>query len=79
MARLQLASASQTWPPNTELFATGVPEMKMRSFVPPGEVVELSVEFTHPGGANGTARTGIRMNGKSIARGLIEIASRIGE
>jgi 3-hydroxymyristoyl/3-hydroxydecanoyl-(acyl carrier protein) dehydratase len=76
---LQLATASQTWPPDAKLFATGVPEMKMRSFIPPGEVLELSVEFTHPGGANGRARTGVRMNGKSIARGLIEIASRTGE
>ena len=76
---LQLANASHTWPLDAQLVATGVPEMKQRSFIPPGEVLELSIESTNLDGVKGTARTGVRMNGKSIARGLIEIEPRTGE
>lgn len=69
---LTLARSSDLWPPDSELVATGVPEMKMRSFISPGEVIELSIEFNDP--MHGRGRTGIKLNGKNVARGQIDIA-----
>jgi hypothetical protein len=54
--------------------------MKMRSFISPGEVLELRVDFAPPTDPDkAMATTGARMNGKSIASGKLEITARSGE
>ena len=74
---LQAAAGSRHWGPNPDIGAVSVPETKIRSFISPGDAVELRAEFTPPG-ADGVmrARTSSRLNGKQIALGALEIADR---
>jgi 3-hydroxymyristoyl/3-hydroxydecanoyl-(acyl carrier protein) dehydratase len=73
---LRLAAEATRWPRGVRLTAPRVPGMKLRSFIPPGEVVELSVEFPPPTGENSViAKTGARANGRQIASGRLEIVA----
>jgi 3-hydroxymyristoyl/3-hydroxydecanoyl-(acyl carrier protein) dehydratase len=77
---LKFATGWQRWPSGVALAVTRVPDMKMRSFISPGEVLELRVDFAPPSDPDeATATTGVRMNGKSIASGKLEITARSGE
>ena len=74
---LQFAAGSKHWPPGSRLAATRVPDMKMRSFIRPGDVLELLVELEPPAEPmKAMAKTGVRMNGRVIASGKLEIAAR---
>ena len=55
-----------------------VTDVKMRSFIAPGETVEIRVELLPPTGTTMTAGLGARVNGKPVATGRVEIASREG-
>jgi hypothetical protein len=51
--------------------------MKMRSFIRPGDVLELWVNFDPPAEPmKAMATTGVRMNGRVIASGKLEITVR---
>jgi len=53
-----------------------VPDMKLRAFITPGELVELSVDLSSPDEDNVMmVRTGARVNGKQVAMGRLEIAA----
>ena len=74
---LKFAAGSKRWHAGSRLTATRVPNMKMRSFIQPGDVLDLWVDLGPP--AEGTqvmASTGVRMNGKPIASGQLEITAR---
>ncbi len=74
---LKFAAGSKRWAPGVRLTAPRVPGMKMRSFVPPGEGVELSVEVLSPTDeAAMMVKTGASVNGKQIASGRLEIVGR---
>jgi len=74
---LKFAAESKRWPPGTRFAATRVPDMKMRSFTLPGDILELWVDVDPPADpTKSTSRTGVRKNGKSIATGGIEITAR---
>jgi 3-hydroxyacyl-[acyl-carrier-protein] dehydratase len=74
---LGFAAGWGRWPPGSKLSATRVPDTKMRSFIPPGEMVELRIDFAaldEPDKAKAT--TAVRLNGKTVASGKLEIAAR---
>lgn len=74
---LKFAAGSKRWGPGVQLAATRVPDAKMRSFIAPGDVLELGVDLEPQSEATKMmARTGVRMNGKSIASGKLEITAR---
>jgi 3-hydroxyacyl-[acyl-carrier-protein] dehydratase len=74
---LQAAAGWAHWPKGARIAATGVPDMKIRAFIPPGEVVELRVELSPPtGGGIMVAKTSAHANGKRIAMGGLEIEAR---
>jgi 3-hydroxymyristoyl/3-hydroxydecanoyl-(acyl carrier protein) dehydratase len=76
-AALGLARLSKRWAKGAHLAATRVPSMKMRSFIPPGEVLELRVDFAPAVEEDKvTVTTGVRVNGKQIASGGLEIVAR---
>jgi 3-hydroxymyristoyl/3-hydroxydecanoyl-(acyl carrier protein) dehydratase len=73
---LRFAAGWKRWPPGTKLAATRVPDTKLRAFVPPGEMLELRIDFAPPDQPDkAKATTGVRMNGKSIASGKLEIGA----
>jgi 3-hydroxymyristoyl/3-hydroxydecanoyl-(acyl carrier protein) dehydratase len=74
---LRFAAGWRRWPPGAKLAAIRVPDTKMRSFIPPGEMLELRIDFAaldEPDKAKAT--TSVRMNGKTVASGKLEIAVR---
>jgi hypothetical protein len=53
--------------------------MKMRAFVPPGEIVELQIDFEADSGENRIMfKTAARVRGKRAGMGTLEIESRVG-
>ena len=74
---LLAAAVSPHWTPHAQIAAVGVPDTKIRSFISPGDVVELRTQFAPPE-SDGTlrARTSSRLNGKQIALGALEIGDR---
>jgi 3-hydroxymyristoyl/3-hydroxydecanoyl-(acyl carrier protein) dehydratase len=74
---LRFAAGWRRWPPGAKLAATRVPDTKMRAFIAPGEMLELRLDFApaaEPGKAKAT--TAVRLNGKTVASGKLEIAVR---
>jgi len=74
---LKFAAGWKRWPPGANLAATRVPDTKLRAFIPPGQILELRIDFAPPEEADkARATTGVRMSGKSIASGKLEIGVR---
>jgi 3-hydroxyacyl-[acyl-carrier-protein] dehydratase len=74
---LQAAAGAAHWPPGAKLAATFVPEMKLRAFIAPGELIELRSDLSPPeGGRIMSARTSVYANGKRIAMGGLQIEAR---
>ena len=74
---LQLAARSKGWPAGAQLAASRVPDMKMRSFIPPGEVLELRIDLApRTEERKVMATTGVRVNGRAVASGKLEIVDR---
>jgi 3-hydroxymyristoyl/3-hydroxydecanoyl-(acyl carrier protein) dehydratase len=75
---LKLAAESRAWPPGTSFAASLVPDMKMRAFVPPGETVELQIDFDADSGENRIMfKTAARVRGKRAGIGTLEIEGRV--
>jgi 3-hydroxymyristoyl/3-hydroxydecanoyl-(acyl carrier protein) dehydratase len=73
---LVAAAGSSHWPAGASLRATRAPDMKIRAFIPPGELVELTVDLSRLGEAGiMAARTSARVRGKQVAMGSLEIAA----
>jgi len=73
---LAAAEHSGYWSTGARLRATRVPNMKLRAFIAPGDIVELQVDLAPPGD-NGAmmAKTSAYVNGKQVAMGSLEIAA----
>jgi 3-hydroxymyristoyl/3-hydroxydecanoyl-(acyl carrier protein) dehydratase len=83
-AHIQLAVAagerSGYWSAGVGVKAMGVPNMKLRTFISPGDSVELRVDLTSPDDSGVMiARTSAFLNGKQVAIGNIEVAAREGD
>jgi 3-hydroxymyristoyl/3-hydroxydecanoyl-(acyl carrier protein) dehydratase len=77
---LAAAAHSGYWEPGARVRATRVPNMKLRSFIAPGDTVELRVELTPPNDTGAVlTRTSAHMNGKQIALGGLELTVPEGE
>jgi 3-hydroxyacyl-[acyl-carrier-protein] dehydratase len=77
---LGAAARSGYWSPDARLTVTRVPNMKLRAFIAPGDVVELGVALAPPGDGGVTiAQTSAHVNGKQVAMGTIELAAREGD
>jgi len=77
---LKFAADWPSLPRGSSLVVTRIPDMKIRSFVPPGEVLELRVDVaptSEPGKVRAT--TTVRANGKSVASGKLEMTARSGQ
>jgi 3-hydroxymyristoyl/3-hydroxydecanoyl-(acyl carrier protein) dehydratase len=74
---LQAAAGAPQWPAGAKLVATKVPEMKLRTFIAPGELIELRADLS-PANSEGimSARTSVYSGGKRIALGALEIGAR---
>jgi 3-hydroxymyristoyl/3-hydroxydecanoyl-(acyl carrier protein) dehydratase len=79
--QMSLAAAAHSgyWSPGVRVTATGVPDMKLRAFISPGDLVELRVDLSPPDERDVVlAKTGARVNGKRVGLGSVELAARGG-
>ena len=74
---LKAAAGASHWAATAEIVAVGVPETKIRSFISPGDLVELHAQFI-PTDGDGTmrAKISVRQRGRQISSGALEIADR---
>jgi 3-hydroxymyristoyl/3-hydroxydecanoyl-(acyl carrier protein) dehydratase len=80
-AHIQLAliaaERSAYWPPGARVIATAAPNLKLRAFIAPGDIVELYVGLAPPDDSGVmTAQTRAYMNGKQVAMGSLQMAAR---
>lgn len=74
---LQGAAGALHWPPGALLAAVRVPEMKLRTFISPGELIELRSDLSAPDSAGiMSVKTSVHSGGKRIALGALEIGAR---
>jgi len=78
LIRLAIGLAEKDIAPvaGTELAASRVLDVKVRTFIPPGEVLELSVQRFQSESAPFLARLAARANGKPVATARVEIGPR---
>jgi 3-hydroxymyristoyl/3-hydroxydecanoyl-(acyl carrier protein) dehydratase len=50
--------------------------VKMRSFIPPGAVLEIDAKLAPHGSDSATIRLAARMNGKTAATARLEVVAR---
>jgi 3-hydroxymyristoyl/3-hydroxydecanoyl-(acyl carrier protein) dehydratase len=72
----ELAAETLQYPPGAKVAVTRVRDSKMRSFVLPGQLVEIKVEIGAPGRDEVTASIVATVNGKSIATGRMDLGVR---
>ncbi|HTS54159.1 MAG TPA: hypothetical protein VMH26_12865 [Burkholderiales bacterium] len=73
---LHFTGGWQRRPSDARLAVTRLYDTKMRSFISPGEVLELSIDFAPPSEpGKAFATTAVRMNGKPIASGKLEMTA----
>ncbi|MGB8436094.1 MAG: hypothetical protein WCE38_17715, partial [Burkholderiales bacterium] len=71
-----LAREAISPPAGTELAAGRVLDVKIRSFIPPGQELEIGAERVQTEGDCYTARLSARANGKPVATARVEIVAR---
>lgn len=72
---LELAREASEAGPGVELAPSRVTDVKMRTFIAPGQTVELRVELTSRSAMTFTASLAARIDGKTAATGRVEIAA----
>lgn len=72
----ELAAETLRCPPGEKVAATRVRDSKMRSFVLPGDAVEIKVEIGAPDRGEVVATIVATVNGKSIATGRMDLGLR---
>jgi len=74
---LKFAADWQRWSPSARPAITRIPDTKMRSFISPGEILELRMDFAPPSESNrAIGSTSVRANGKAVASGKLEMTAR---
>ncbi|MBU0500834.1 MAG: hypothetical protein KJ558_05655 [Gammaproteobacteria bacterium] len=73
LAATRLALESDHWPADTPIGVKRVLDVKMRSFMPPGQELEVRVALASPVQGFATARMTTQMDGKRVAHALAEI------
>jgi 3-hydroxymyristoyl/3-hydroxydecanoyl-(acyl carrier protein) dehydratase len=74
---MTVAHAATHWPPGTRPEPSRMTHVKMRSFIPPGAVLEIDAELAPHGAESATIRLAARMNGKTAATARLEVVARM--
>ena len=83
-AHIQLAliaaEHSGYWAPGARIKAKRVPNLKLRAFIAPGDIVELRVNLAPPDDRSVMmVQTSVHMRGKQVAMGSLELAPTEGD
>jgi 3-hydroxymyristoyl/3-hydroxydecanoyl-(acyl carrier protein) dehydratase len=72
---LDLAATSAHWPAGAKLRPARMTHVKVRSFMPPGAVLELSAEMPSPAAGAAIVRLAARMEGRQVASARLEVVA----
>ncbi len=75
----RLAAESELWPHGSVPTALRVLDVKMRSFVAPGTVLEVDVELAEPESGRAMAKLTARIEGRRVEAAKVEIGLREGD
>jgi predicted thioesterase len=67
----------EAMPNSSALMPSSVRNVKIRTFTPPGAMLELEAELLEADGERVQLKVGARSGGKSIGGGRIEVAPRM--
>jgi 3-hydroxyacyl-[acyl-carrier-protein] dehydratase len=73
---MSVANAATHWPAGTKPSPSRMTHVKMRSFIPPGAVLEIDAKLAPHGSDSATIRLAARMNGKTAATARLEVVAR---
>jgi 3-hydroxymyristoyl/3-hydroxydecanoyl-(acyl carrier protein) dehydratase len=73
---LDLARDAIAVPAGMTLLPQRMTNVKMRSFIVPGQAVDLAAELTAVNGASGTARLTASVDGRNVATARLDVAAR---
>ena len=76
---LELEGEAARVEPGARLRATRVTDVKMRTFIKPGQVVEIRIERQPRDATTSIAILTARVDGKPVATGRVEMTSRARE
>jgi 3-hydroxymyristoyl/3-hydroxydecanoyl-(acyl carrier protein) dehydratase len=75
---LSLAGTRPHWPAGTALAPLRMTDVKVRSFTPPGQVLEIGAELAAPVAGTAVGALSARADGKVVATSRVEIGLRAG-
>jgi len=71
-----VAAEAAHWPAGTVPAPARMTHVKMRSFIPPGAVLDIDAELAPDGDEKATLRLAARMDGKTAATARLEVVAR---
>jgi 3-hydroxymyristoyl/3-hydroxydecanoyl-(acyl carrier protein) dehydratase len=75
---MAVAAEAPHWPAGTVPAPARMTHVKMRSFIPPGAVLDIDAELAPDGDGKATLRLAARMDGKTAATARLEVVARAG-
>ncbi len=73
---LEVATEATHWPSGTRPAPSRMTHVKMRSFIPPGALLDIDAEMAPPEAGSSTVRLTARMNGKVAATARLEVSAK---
>ena len=73
---LELAAEATYWPAGTRPLPSRMTHVKMRSFIPPGAVLEIGAELGAPVESTATVKLSARMDDKTAATARLEVVAK---
>jgi 3-hydroxymyristoyl/3-hydroxydecanoyl-(acyl carrier protein) dehydratase len=73
---LELAAEATFWPTGARPAPLRMTHVKMRSFIPPGAILEIGAELGAPVGSTATVKLSARMDDKIAATARLEVAAK---
>ena len=76
---LEVAAEATHWPAGTRPAPSRMTHVKMRSFIPPGALLDIDAEMAPPETGSAMVRLTARMNGKVAATARLEVSAQKGQ
>jgi 3-hydroxymyristoyl/3-hydroxydecanoyl-(acyl carrier protein) dehydratase len=73
---LEVAAEATHWPSGTRPAPSRMTHVKMRSFIPPGALLDIDAEMAPPEAGSSMVRLTARMNGKVAATARLEVSAK---
>jgi 3-hydroxymyristoyl/3-hydroxydecanoyl-(acyl carrier protein) dehydratase len=73
---MTVAAEATHWPTGTKTALSRMTHVKMRSFIPPGAVVDIDAELAPSGAESATIRLAARVDGKTAATARLEVIAK---